>query len=482
MGWLEQTLRTDDPAGQLSPPAKHQALGKAIAAEFYIRRVVPAAEADAHVRGDWHIHGLGDYGLTPHSAIVPLQQGLRSGVVQGPHVLGPARDIADLPLLTSTLILGVDAETHEGLCVPGFDAAWAEAIPPDTSPETIETAVKTFLQFLGIGALGRPTGRLTLQLGPGGDARADAVTRALLKFAEEHSGEPCWRNVRLAFATREGAEAKPDDPHFELLTHALRVAARHGSIDLIHGTPVPTVLAPSTCLPQTPEKPHGIALCARISLNLPRLAMQGRRQGFETAELLPPLLEQAAVHLQRRVKTLSQRPEGAFHYLPKTFPAMDHKLTHDDMWKTPRVAINLVGLAQALLVLSGQHHGFSPSAQAEGMNLVKTAGERAAMLSRDLGLDILLQGTPASEAAQRFIRLDRREFGILRGITDREAYSTGVAVPDGGANAADLSGSFHPHLRGGLRHDVTVTEETAWPLIQQCWGSGLSWLHLSPKK
>jgi ribonucleoside-triphosphate reductase len=117
------------------------------------------------------------------------------------------------------------------------------------------------------------------------------------------------------------------------------------------------------------------------------------------------------------------------------------------------LAINMVGLAQALVVLAGQHHGGSPSVQAEGLNISRRAAALCAELADQLGVRLVLQAADAEGVGERFARLDRREFGLIKGVTEMPGYGAGVALPaDAGLawhERLAIEGAYAPLFAGG---------------------------------
>ncbi|MEG1305558.1 MAG: anaerobic ribonucleoside-triphosphate reductase, partial [Oscillospiraceae bacterium] len=49
--------------------------------------------------------------------------------------------------------------------------------------------------------------------------------------------------------------------------------------------------------------------------------------------------------------------------------------------------------------------------------------------SREMGLNFSLLATPAEGLSGRFVRLDKKKFGIIEGVTDRDYYTNSFHVP-----------------------------------------------------
>lgn len=475
MEWLGQALADPETGSSKLLPAKHHAVGKAITAEFALRRLLPTSEAEAHSRGDWYIHGLSDYAQTPHSGLVPLTPVLKAGIRQGSGALPPAQELTDLPAMTTAAVLGTASEAHAGIAILNFDSVWARSLPVEAAAAQMCESVAGLMKVLNVGVVDGRLEPLTASFHVGSDVNQAAreVTRALLEQRMTGAGQGPFARPHVVYVLTEGVNTRPSDPNFDLTELAMRVATARGGVDFLYNCPGHAVFSSQACLAVNPNENRGVPLAARISVNLPRLALRARRQGFETADLLQEALSRAAQHLHQRAQTLARRPSKAFRFLSGDFLPLAGETPRaepwEEIWQRPRAAINLVGLAETLMVLSGQHHGLSPSAQAEGLTLIRAAGARAAKLNEEFDSEFILQGTPAFTAAQRFIRLDRREFGIIRGVTDRDHYTTGVAVPLPGAEHRATEAAYLPLLLGGSPCEAPAAAENL--------EAGLKWLN-----
>jgi len=424
--------------------AKHAAIGAAASLEFYLNRVLPEPMAEAHLRGDWHIHALSHYDQTPHSAILPFRHLLTHGFASGHGSMRPPRRAATAAALTAAMLQAAQADVHGGICITSFDADLAAILPPDTSGEALDDAMEALVYTLNTAVVpgnGTPP-RATVQIGLDASPLGRDVARALLGAVARGlgRGEPAPR-PHVVFALREGVNLRPGDPNFELTRQAAGLAATRPVITFLADDPGTAVIGHAGRLARTTLAPAGLALASRLSLNLPRLALRARREGFDLAQGLDEALGLAADQLRHRVEAIATRPASEFpfllaHGLPAgQAPAADAPV--GPLIRRAALGLNLVGLAETLMVLSGQAPGDSPSAQAEGMVLVKRAAARVAQLCEEHDLRFVLQAVEAPEAAVRFAKLDRREFGIIRGVTETTSYTAG------------MDGAYAPHLPGG---------------------------------
>ena len=93
------------------------------------------------------------------------------------------------------------------------------------------------------------------------------------------------------------------------------------------------------------------------------------------------------------------------------------------------LSLGFIGLAECLKALTGKHHGESEASQALGLEIVGHMRSRMDEAARKHGLNFTLLATPAKGLSGRFVRMDRKQFGPIEGITDRDYYTNSFHVP-----------------------------------------------------
>ena len=93
------------------------------------------------------------------------------------------------------------------------------------------------------------------------------------------------------------------------------------------------------------------------------------------------------------------------------------------------LSIGFIGLAECLIALTGKHHGESEKSQELGIEIISRLSELCDEFSDKYDLNYSLLGTPAEGLSGRFTRMDKKEFGIIPGITDRDYYTNSNHVP-----------------------------------------------------
>ena len=93
------------------------------------------------------------------------------------------------------------------------------------------------------------------------------------------------------------------------------------------------------------------------------------------------------------------------------------------------LSIGFIGLAECLIALTGKHHGESEKSQELGIEIISRLNELCGEFSDKYDLNYSLLATPAEGLSGRFTRMDKKEFGIIPGITDRDYYTNSNHVP-----------------------------------------------------
>lgn len=117
------------------------------------------------------------------------------------------------------------------------------------------------------------------------------------------------------------------------------------------------------------------------------------------------------------------------------------------------LSIGFLGLAEALVMLVGNHHGQTPFAQQCGLEIVRHMHDFCDRATERYKLNFSLLATPAEGLSGRFVNIDRRDFGFIPGVTDREYYTNSCHIPVYYGIAAykkiEIEAAYHPYTNGG---------------------------------
>ena len=100
-----------------------------------------------------------------------------------------------------------------------------------------------------------------------------------------------------------------------------------------------------------------------------------------------------------------------------------------DVIKHGTLSIGFIGLAETLVAMVGKHHGEDADARELGLDIITHMREKCDEYCKKYKLNFSLLATPAEGIAGRFTKIDRKEFGKIPGVTDREFYTNSFHVP-----------------------------------------------------
>ena len=117
------------------------------------------------------------------------------------------------------------------------------------------------------------------------------------------------------------------------------------------------------------------------------------------------------------------------------------------------LGIGFIGLAECLVALIGKHHGESEEAQALGVKIVTYMRDRVNDFCERYHHNYSVLATPAEGLSGKFTKKDRKEFGVVPGVTDRDYYTNSNHVPVyykcSARHKAEVEAPYHNLTRGG---------------------------------
>ena len=170
------------------------------------------------------------------------------------------------------------------------------------------------------------------------------------------------------------------------------------------------------------------------SINLPRLALLAKGDLDVFYSELDSLTELVIRQLLHRFKIQCAKKGRNYPFLMGQRVWIDsEKIGPDDeiaeVLKHGTLSMGFIGLAECLKALIGKHQGESEEAQTLGLAIVGHMRRRMDEEAKRTGLNFTLLATPAEGLSGRFVRLDRKKFGEIAGVTDRDYYTNSFHVP-----------------------------------------------------
>ena len=117
------------------------------------------------------------------------------------------------------------------------------------------------------------------------------------------------------------------------------------------------------------------------------------------------------------------------------------------------LGIGFIGLAECLIALIGQHHGESQEAQELGLRIITYMRDQVQKFCEKYQHNYSVLATPAEGLAGKFTKRDRKKFGIVPGVTDKDYYTNSNHVPVyyhcSPRHKAEVEAPYHELTRGG---------------------------------
>lgn len=117
------------------------------------------------------------------------------------------------------------------------------------------------------------------------------------------------------------------------------------------------------------------------------------------------------------------------------------------------LGIGFIGLAECLVALTGKHHGECEESQKLGIKIVSYMRSKANEFSERYSHNFSVLATPAEGLSGKFTKKDRKTFGVIPGVTDKDYYTNSNHVPVwykcSPKHKAEVEAPYHELTRGG---------------------------------
>ncbi len=255
------------------------------------------------------------------------------------------------------------------------------------------------------------------------------------------------------FRVKDGVNYREGDPNYDLFVQACEVSAKRlfpnfSFIDAPFNLPYyrpghpETEVAYMGCRTRVMGNTHdpskevapGRGNLSFTSINLPRLAIESagdekkfyasltERMALVVNQLLDRFAIQSAKHVYNYPFLMGQ---GVWIDSEK----LGYSDTVGEVLKEGTLSVGFIGLAETLVALYGHHHGESEEMQKKGLEIVSFMRKYLDDESARRKLNFTLLATPAEGLSGRFVRIDRKKYGSIPGVTDKDYYTNSFHVP-----------------------------------------------------
>ena len=170
------------------------------------------------------------------------------------------------------------------------------------------------------------------------------------------------------------------------------------------------------------------------TVNLPRLAIEAKGSIDKFYNDLDKVAAMVFDQLLDRFEIIAEKHVYNYPFLMGQGVWIDsYNLNWDDtireVIKHGSLSLGFIGLAEALVALIGKHHGESEEARKLGLEIISHMRDLANEQTKKTGLNFSLFSTPAEGLSGRFVKIDKKRYGIIPGVTERDYYTNSFHVP-----------------------------------------------------
>ena len=255
------------------------------------------------------------------------------------------------------------------------------------------------------------------------------------------------------FRVKEGVNYNPGDPNYDLFQLSCKVSAKRlfpnfsfidSPFNLQYYKPghPETEVSYMGCRTRvmgnvydpSQEIANGRGNLSFTSINLPRLAIESHGDEALFYDKLKDMMELVIGQLDDRFAIQSKKRVYNFPFLMGQGVWLDsEKLGPSDevgeVLKHGTLSIGFIGLAETLISLYGHHHGESDAMQEKGLAIVQYMRRYLDARSERTHMNYSLLATPAEGLSGRFVRMDKKRYGLIPGVTDKDYYTNSFHIP-----------------------------------------------------
>lgn len=279
------------------------------------------------------------------------------------------------------------------------------------------------------------------------------------------------------FKVKEGVNYNPEDPNYDLFQLAMETSAKRlfpnfSFLDAPFNAQYykegdynseVAYMGCRTRVMANVYDPDNEVTCGRgnlsfTSINLPRLALKAGGDINRFYSLLDNQFSLVEDQLLHRFKIQCKKTLRNYPFLMgQGIWIGSEKLNRDDnveeLLRQGTLSVGFIGLAETLTALTGSHHGESAESQELGVAIVSHMRRLADEAAKRHKLNFTLLATPAEGLSGRFVAIDRKKYGSIPGVTDKDYYTNSFHVPVyytiGAFDKINLEAPYHALTNAG---------------------------------
>ncbi|TDB61302.1 anaerobic ribonucleoside-triphosphate reductase [Photorhabdus khanii] len=498
-------------------PTQRDLLAGIVAKHYAKQHMLPRDVVLAHERGEIHYHDLDYSPFFPmfNCMLIDLKGMLTNGFKMGNAEIEPPKSIATATAVTAQIIAQVASHIYGGTTINRIDEVLAPFVKASydkhlaiaeewdiadkksyaetqTEKECYDAFQSLEYEVNTLHTANGQTPFVTFGFGLGTSKECRLIQQSILRNRIAGLGRNHKTAVfpKLVFAIRDGLNHKLGDPNYDIKQLALKCASKRMYPDILNYDQVVKVTGsfktPMGCrsflgvYEENGEQIHeGRNNLGVISLNLPRIAIEAKRDEKYFWRLLDKRLALAKQALMTRIARLEgvKARVAPILYMEG---ACGIRLKADDniaeIFKHGRASISLgyIGIHETINALYGnQAHLFDDQQlRVKALAIVNHLRKATDQWKTETGYGFSLYSTPSENLCDRFCRLDAAEFGVIEGVTDKGYYTNSfhldVEKKANPYDKLDFEASYPPLANGGficygeypnLQHNLKALED-----------------------
>lgn len=436
---------------------------------------MPKHLAKAHELGELYFHDLDSYNLTTNCLHIPTGEVLSRGFNTGYGTIKAPKRIETAAELSCILLQSTQNDMFGGQSHPDFDNDMAQFIEPTRNEireellelgieekrldDLVEKKLRSRIHQAMQGVVynlntmhsraGSQVPFSSVNLGIPNSNDAALICEIFLREYEKGLGkgeQPIFPNI--IFRVKKGVNREQDDPYYYLFKIACEVASKRMNptfmnIDADFNKEyydkgyIPATMGCRTYLMKNVNGESGCkgrGNIAPITINLPRIGIEANKdinKFFEILQNRLTLAKEALLHRYSILKKLKVKdlPFVAGQGLMRGSEDLMPDDSIEPILKQGTWAIGFIGLAETLYALIGSHNGETDEARNLGLKIIKFIREYTDKLVEETQLNWSCYATPAEGLSGKFIKKDKKIYGIIKGVTDKEYYTNSFHIP-----------------------------------------------------
>lgn len=486
---------------------------------------MPKHLAKAHENGDIYYHDLDSYNLTVNCLHIPTKEILSKGFNTGYGFIRPPKRIESACELSCILLQSTQNDMFGGQSHPDFDNDMGyfveftrneikeelrdigleeekvEEMCENKLKKSISQAMQGIVYNLNTmhSRAGSQVPFSSINIGIPRSKDAALVCELFLIEYEKGLGkgeQPIFPNI--IFRVKDGVNKKPLDPYYYLFKLACKVASKRMNptfmnidadfnLKYYNKGYLPATMGCRTRVQDNvngESDVKGRGNIAPTTINLPRIALISKGDIDKFFALLDNRLEMAKEGLLHRYGVLKKLkvkdlPFVAGQNLMKGSENLQQEDSIEPILKQGTWGIGFIGLAETLIALVGEHHGEAEKARKLGLRIITYIREFTDKTTEETKLNWSCYATPAEGLSGKFIVQDKKIFGEIKDITDKDYYTNSFHIPVGYKisikEKIDIEAPYHKICNGGhisyIELDDYPTEDIIMDIIEYAYSN-----------